>query len=50
MRLDLELWLSRKKILKTDALVTHEHPIFILGPGWRGGRLIVMVGLAPDGK
>ncbi len=50
LRLDLELWLSRKKILKTDAVVTGEHPIFILGPAWRGGRLIVVVGLAPEAK
>ncbi len=50
LRLDLELWLSRKKILKTDAVLTGEHPIFILGPAWRGGRLIVVVGLAPEAK
>ena len=50
LRLDLELWLSRKKILKTDAVVTGEHPIFILGPAWRGGRLIVVVRLAPEAK
>ena len=46
LRLDLELWLSRKKILKTDVLVTTGRPVFILGPEWRGGRLIVAVGLA----
>jgi len=50
LRLDLELWLSRKKILKTDPVVTGDHPIFILGPAWRGGRLIVVVGLAPEAK
>ena len=50
LRLDLELWLSRKKILKTDAVVTGDHPIFILGPAWRGGRLIVVLGLAPEAK
>jgi hypothetical protein len=50
LRLDLELWLSRKKILKTDALVTGDRPIFILGPAWRGGRLIVVLGLAPEAK
>jgi len=46
MRLDLELWLSRKKILKTDALVETGRPLLVLGPEWRSGRLIISVGLA----
>lgn len=46
-RLDLELWLSRKKILKTDAVLEGETPLFVLGPEWRGGNLIVAVSLAP---
>jgi hypothetical protein len=46
--LDLELWLSRKKVLKTDARLEGNHPLFVLGPVWRGGRLIIAVGLAPD--
>jgi hypothetical protein len=45
--LDLELWLSRKKILKTDAILEGDRPLFILGPEWRGGRLIIAVALAP---
>ncbi len=45
-KLDLELWLSRKKILKTDARLTGNVPLFILGPEWRGGRLIIGVALA----
>ena len=45
-RLDLELWLSRKKILKTDVLLAGDRPLFVLGPEWRGGRLIVAVSLA----
>lgn len=45
--LDLELWLSRKKILKTDARLEGNRPLFILGPEWRGGRLIIGVALAP---
>lgn len=47
MRLDLELWLSRKKILKTDALLEQGRPLHVLGPEWRGGRLIISVALAP---
>ncbi len=47
-RLDLELWLSRKKVLKTDAMLEGNRPLFVLGPAWRGGRLIVSIGLAPN--
>jgi len=46
--LDLELWLSRKKVLKTDARLEGNRPLFVLGPEWRGGRLIIAVGLAPE--
>lgn len=46
-RLDLELWLSRKKILKTDAAMETGKPLLVLGPQWRGGRLIISVELAP---
>lgn len=49
-RLDLELWLSRKKILKTYATLEGERPLFILGPEWRGGRLIIAVALAHQEK
>jgi hypothetical protein len=48
--LDLELWLGRKKIVKTDALLEGKRPLFVLGPEWRGGRLIIAVALAPDHK
>jgi hypothetical protein len=44
--LDLELWLARKKIIKTDARLEGKRPLFMLGPEWRGGRLIIAVGLA----
>lgn len=50
MKLDLELWLSRKKILKTDALLEGSRPLFVLGPEWRGGWLIISVALASDQK
>ncbi len=49
-QLDLELWLSRKKILKTDARLEGNRPLFILGPEWRGGRLIIAVALAKEQK
>lgn len=48
--LDLELWLARKKIVKTDAHLEGNRPLYLLGPQWRGGRLIIGVALAPDAK
>lgn len=48
--LDLELWLSRKKVLKMDAHIEGKKPLFVLGPEWRGGRLIIAVALAPKEK
>lgn len=47
---DLELWLARKKIIKTDARLLGDRPLYVLGPEWRGGRLIITVALAPDPK
>lgn len=44
--LDIELWLARKKILKTDATLQPGRPLYVLGPEWRGGRLIIAVALA----
>lgn len=48
--LDLELWLSRKKTVKTDARLEGDRPLFMLGPEWRGGRLIIAVALAQKPK
>jgi hypothetical protein len=45
-RLGIELWLSRKQILKTDVRLEGENPLFVLGPEWRGGRLIIAIALA----
>lgn len=47
MRLDLEVWFSRKKTLKTDAVIRDGRPLFVLGPEWRGGRIIISVASAP---
>lgn len=48
--LDLELWLGRKKTVKTDARLEGDRPLFVLGPEWRGGRLIIAVALAQEQK
>ncbi len=47
-RLDMELWLSRKKILKTGAALSADRPLYILGPAWRGGNMILIVSLIPN--
>lgn len=47
MPLNLDLWLSRKKVLKSDITLKSGQPLYILGPEWRGGRLIIAVELAP---
>jgi len=48
--LDLELWLSRKKILKMDATLADDKPLYVLGPEWRDGRLIIAISLAPNSR
>lgn len=47
---DLELWLRRQKTIKTVAKLQGTAPLYVLGPEWRGGRLIVAVALAPPKK
>lgn len=49
-RLDIELWLSHKKILKTGAALKENEPMFVLGPEWRQGRMIVIIALSPFDK
>ncbi len=43
--LDLELWLGRKKIVKTDVQLTEDTPLWVRGPMWRQGHLIIAVSL-----
>ena len=44
--LDLELWLSRKKIVKTAVSLKAKQSLYMLGPEWRGGHLIIAISLA----
>jgi hypothetical protein len=48
--LDLELWLGRNKTVKTDARLEVDLPLYVLGPEWRGGRLIIAVALVQERK
>lgn len=43
--LDLELWMGKKKIIKTDARLEEGKPLILLGPKWREGRLVILVRL-----
>lgn len=41
--LDLELWQSRKKIMKAGPTLIKGKPLYIFGPKWRGGRLLLAI-------
>ncbi|MGB0775846.1 MAG: hypothetical protein ACPGUY_08365, partial [Akkermansiaceae bacterium] len=45
MKLDLELWLRGRKVMKSDPVLRKGKPLYILGPKWRGGQIIIAVNL-----
>lgn len=45
LRLDLEFWQHRRKVMKSDPVLYKGRPLLILGPKWRGGTLIIAVEL-----
>ncbi len=45
LRLDLELWQHRRKVMKSDPVLHKGRPLLILGPKWRGGTMIIAVEL-----
>ena len=45
LMLDLELWQSRKKIMKAGPTLEKGKPLYIFGPKWRGGRLLLAIEL-----
>ncbi len=49
MQLHIQLWHDKKVIVKTDAILKHDSPLFIGGPKWREGRLVFVVMLANGG-
>ncbi|MBK1834060.1 hypothetical protein [Roseibacillus ishigakijimensis] len=50
MRLDLELWQGKRKVMKTTRLLEINKWLYIAGPQWRGGRLIVGIELLPSAE
>lgn len=45
LRLDLELWQHRRKVMKSDPVLKKGRSLLILGPKWRGGTMIIAVEL-----
>ena len=43
--MDLELWQNKKMVLRTDPVLDKGKGVYILGPKWRGGHLIITVEL-----
>lgn len=46
-RLDLEVWLSRRKSLKVGVALSADAPLFIVGPQWKEGNIILAIQLEP---
>lgn len=46
LRLDLELWQSKQKVMKTTQTLKKGRWLYIGGPKWRNGRLIIAIELA----
>lgn len=45
LRLDLEFWQSKRKVLKADPVLRKGKHLYIVGPKWRGGQLIIVLEL-----
>ena len=45
LRLDLKLWLQRREVLSALPVLKKGQRLYILGPKWRGGHLIIGVEL-----
>lgn len=43
INLHLQLWQDKKVLVKSDAVIRRDRPVFLGGPDWRGGRLIFVV-------
>ena len=45
LRMDLELWQQKQIVLRTDPVLEQGRRVYILGPKWRDGHLIITVEL-----
>lgn len=48
MNLHLQFWRDQQVIVKTDAVLKKETPLFIAGPKWRGGQLLFVLVLQKE--
>jgi hypothetical protein len=46
-RIDLQVWSGDKILVKTDAVLRPDRLLFVAGPSWRGGRLLIAVSQLP---
>ena len=47
VKLDLELWQGKRKVMKTTQPLKNGKWLYIAGPEWRDGRLIIGIELLP---
>lgn len=45
VKMDLEFWQRKQKVLKTDPVLKVGKRLYIVGPKWRDGRLIIAIEL-----
>ncbi|MDA7536690.1 hypothetical protein N9F48_01980 [Akkermansiaceae bacterium] len=45
IQMALEYWQSKRKLFQTTPILIKGKPLYLLGPEWRGGRLILKVEL-----
>lgn len=45
LKIDLEFWQSHEKIMKSGPTIKKGKPLFIQGPAWRGGFIVIAVEL-----
>jgi hypothetical protein len=45
LRLDLEFWQHRRKIMQMNPVLKSDKPLLILGPRWRGCSMIIAIEL-----
>ncbi|MDG1357083.1 MAG: hypothetical protein P8P36_02700 [Akkermansiaceae bacterium] len=45
LRLDLEFWQQRRKIMQMNPVLNADKPLLILGPRWRGCSMIIAIEL-----
>ncbi len=48
VNIHMQLWQDTRVLVKSDAVLRPDKPIFLGGPDWRGGRLIFVVRLKQD--